>query len=58
MVFYEQARSYVASGRRLDRARALIERFLTMPPQPDQASHADGRRLLARIERMLGAERR
>ena len=49
VVLYEQARTYVQSARRLDDARALLIRYLSTNPGPDDPPRSEALKLLKRL---------
>jgi len=49
VVLYEHARTYVQSGRRLDDARALLIRYLSINAGPDNPPRSEALKLLKRL---------
>ena len=49
LVLYEHARTYVQSGRRLDDARSLLSRYLSINAGPDDPPRSEALKLLKRL---------
>jgi len=48
-LMYARAATYIQSGRNIEEARILLEKYLASPLTPDDPSRAEARKLLQQV---------